>query len=85
MTIDNETYKALFTDHIEAADFIDDVATESEVIVLDFTEVTIADIIADNDFDHAYKIEMIALMVAPNVIFEKWSQAEDFLRNQKIL
>jgi len=85
MIIDNETYKALFTDHMDAADFIDEIATESEIIVLGFTEVTIADIINDNDFEYDYKVEMIALIVAPDNTFEKWMQAEEFLKNQKIL
>ena len=80
MIIDNENYNALFIDHMEAADFIDDVAWDSEIQVLGFKEVTIDEIKADHDFDEAYKIEMIGSFVFPNIKFEKTIEVENALR-----
>ena len=81
MTIDGAEYKALFLDHIEAADFIDDnIRDGSEVVVYKYHEITAEEVLKDNDFEHYYSIEMASKILIPNYKdFKKVWDLEDEL------
>ena len=82
MTIDGTEYKALFADHFEASDFLDEIETEgSEIVVYSYTEVTPQDILADNDFEWSYRVEMASTILLPNhTDFKKWFEQEAELK-----
>ena len=82
MIIDGENYNALFTDHFEADEFLTECDQYyQQVVVKGYHEVTSAEIMADPDFEYAYKIEMVAEMCLPNAHdFKKWYQQEAELK-----
>lgn len=62
MTINGESYMALFFDHIEAADFLDANDREGNTVVVNgYKFVTATDVINDDDFEEDYKLEMAGL------------------------
>lgn len=66
MIIDGSQYKALFTDHLEAKRFINEVKADNSIIsVTSWSKVGKDDILNDDDFEYAYKVEMIAIMCLP--------------------
>lgn len=83
MIIDGTEYNALFVDHFEAADFLDDnEADGSEVIVLKYEAISPREALEDRDFSDAYAYEMVAAYLMPDRHFEKWTHAEDALRKE---
>ena len=80
--IDGESYKALFLDHFEAADCIDaNVHDGVSIIVEGFHFVTAQEILADDDLEWAYRIEMAGKLLVPNASdFKRWPDHEDEMR-----
>lgn len=85
MTINNENYTALFEDHFVAADFIDEVSLDNEIVVIGYKEVSAKDILEDDDFEYSYKIEMVGAKLYPNKKWSKVSEIENFLKEEGIL
>lgn len=83
MTIDNETYTAIFTDHFEADAFITSNEADGSIITnISFKEITSADqILSDNDFEENYKIEMVGEFLFPNKRFKKIADIEKLIEN----
>ena len=83
MTIDNEVYTAIFTNHFEADAFItSNEADGSNVTNVSFKEITSANqILSDNDFEESYKIEMVGEFLFPNKRFEKIADIEKLIEN----
>lgn len=82
MIIDGIEYKALFEDHFEATDFLDEVdADGSDLQVLGFEEVDADRILADKDFEWSYRVEMASVLLLPNHRdFPKWEAQEAELK-----
>lgn len=82
MIIDGSNYNALFLDHFEAADFLDENDRDgAEVIVKGYHEVTADEILADDDFEWSYRVEMASVLLLPNHRdFPKWSLQEAELK-----
>lgn len=81
MIIDGTNYNALFLDHYEAGQFLDDnEADGSDVVVLEYEEVSPAEALNDEDFAYTYAIEVVADYLFPDRQFLKWTQAEEALR-----
>lgn len=73
MIIDGSEYNALFVDHFEAAQFLDDnEADGSEVIVLKCEAISPRKALEDRDFSDSYAIEMVAAYLMLDRHFEKW-------------
>lgn len=87
MTINNEAYNALFADHFEAANFIDSCDSEGDLVIVNgYKEVSIADILVDNDFEWSYRVEMVAIMALPDAaIFHSWREQESELKKLGII
>ena len=69
MVIDGESYKAVFMDHFEAADFIDlNEHDGSKVIVNGYKAVTPAEVWADDDFSQYYAAEVIVEFLCPEFL-----------------
>lgn len=67
MTLNGASYKAIFKDHFEAADWLNDADNDGDkVIVLSFEDVTVQDVLADEDFTENYRFEVALEMVDPN-------------------
>lgn len=82
MTLDSILYTALFVDHFEAGDFLDENAREgTKVVLLGYEEVSAEDILADEDFEWSYRVEMASELLLPNAHdFHKWSEQESELK-----
>lgn len=83
MIIDGESYKALFVDHMEAADFLDSMSADgSEIVVVNYMEVTGKQILEDTDFEWSYRVEMAATLLLPDYRnYKKWSEQEEALKS----
>lgn len=67
MTIDNEPYNALFIDHFEAAAFLKENDDAGSIVILHkYIEVSIEDILNDQEFEWSYQIEIIAKSLFPS-------------------
>lgn len=78
MIINNEIYNAVFADHFEAADFLDEADREGDAIVITaIEEVSVADILADEDLEWSYRVELAAMALLDNWrSFQKWTEQE---------
>ena len=79
--LDGEKYEALFTSYKEVTSFVMEVIEDGVNIMLVKKEfITIEGILADDDFEWPYKVEIIAAVVAPDHEFKKWIEAETYLK-----
>jgi hypothetical protein len=67
MTLNGAPYKEIFKDHFKAADWLDDADYDGDkVVVLSIEDVTVQDVLADEDFTENYRHEVALEMVDPN-------------------
>ena len=76
--IDGEEYNAIFHSHKEAVEFVKDNEKDGSMIqFISEKEISINELLDDNDFRYDYKIENIAIAILPNwKSFRKWHELE---------
>lgn len=79
ITFNGDPMTCYFTDHFEAADFLDECDQfGDDVVVHGYVEVTAEDIKADDSLSHAEMIEYLSMILLPNhQMFPKWEQLEE--------
>lgn len=82
MTLNGASYKAIFKDHFEAADWLNDADYDGDkVIVLSYEDVTAQDVLTDEDFTENYRFEVALEMVdSNNEIYKTYPEVKARLR-----
>lgn len=83
MNIDGSTYKALFTDHFDADEFINECINydNSTVTVIQYERITTPQAVwEDNDIERDYAVEMIAMMIEYPTPNQRINQIEQHLK-----
>ena len=82
MLLDNERYVALFKNDFEFVHFKWECEADDMVVeLLHDYEVSVEQIMADEEFEYPYQIEIVAEMLLPNPkAFSKWYEQEAELK-----
>lgn len=84
MTINHKPYTALFDDHFEAAQFLDENDAEGdEVIVHRFEFISPLAVLNDEDFPIDYRVERAATFLLPRWELNRYKKSSEILAAMK--